>query len=73
VELGRFTDAEADLVAAESVLIKHHPPDHVNVVEARSWLAEVFERQSRDADASRWRALLDQTTQPPATADDGQR
>jgi serine/threonine protein kinase len=70
MELGRFSEAESDLRAAEAELIKHHPPDHTNVTQVRTRLADLFERQGRDTEAAKWRRVLEGNTRPAPEPED---
>jgi tetratricopeptide (TPR) repeat protein len=64
MELGRFSEAESDLLAAEAELIKQHPPDHTNVTQVRPRLADFYERQGRETEAAQWRRMLEEIAQP---------
>lgn len=54
-KLGRYEDAESELLAAHGILLAALGPKHALTIKASKHLVELFEETGRQADADDWR------------------
>ena len=54
-KLGRYEDAESELLAAHGILLAALGPKHALTIQASKHLVELFEETGRQADADDWR------------------
>ncbi len=66
LEEGRFKDAERELQESYKTLLAKRGPKHERTRAAARWLAELYEKEGKKAEAARYLALANAT--PPQTS-----